>query len=260
MQSLNRWAVSVPSRGYLFFYFCKSWYFLQRNWVNGFRPLSGLCLFLQCLKPQTKRAQHVSVPSRGYVFFYRSFSHGAMRHCAVSVPSRGYVFFYLVLTATNLSSKTGFRPLSGLCLFLQSGKIFITKWKKKFPSPLGVMSFFTMSAKVLEASEGLTFPSPLGVMSFFTKWKKLLKDTKCRVSVPSRGYVFFYGIIKIVKRKVISFRPLSGLCLFLRKNLILYDIQMIESFRPLSGLCLFLLHPSSPAFFKASALILRGKP
>ena len=121
------------------------------------------------------------------------------------------------------------------------------------------MSFFTIICNTVRVGKKIVSVPSRGYVFFYLTVSEYVNSV-FTVSVPSRGYVFFYGIIKIVKRKVISFRPLSGLCLFLRKNLILYDIQMIESFRPLSGLCLFLLHPSSPAFFKASALILRGKP
>ena len=109
------------------------------------------------------------------------------------------------------------------------------------------------------------FPSPLGVISFFTIITPvLLKKISKLVSVPSRGYLFFYiGMISQVVKEF-CFRPLSGLSLFLqeyRKEVIInegfvsvpsrgylffYEIVkgffkfFIRRFRPLSGLSLFL--------------------
>ena len=62
----------------------------------------------------------VSVPSRGYVFFYLTVSEYVNSVFTVSVPSRGYVFFYEEYKESkNKLENYSFRPLSGLCLFLQ---------------------------------------------------------------------------------------------------------------------------------------------
>ena len=112
------------------------------------------------------------------------------------------------------------------------------------------------------------FPSPLGVISFFT-WKQQSKFCLKMVSVPSRGYLFFYQPKVVVRRwfgglfpsplGVISFftvwltydvskckfpSPLGVISFFTR-----YDDRNKRRtgycFRPLSGLSLFLRRKKS---------------
>ena len=102
------------------------------------------------------------------------------------------------------------------------------------------------------------------------------------VSVPSRGYLFFYRenecfasiefsfrplsglslfllFVKLEELRIVScFRPLSGLSLFLRLSQEPHRIQSY-GFRPLSGLSLFLLHPLSPAFFQGFCIDFAGE-
>ena len=136
--------VSVPSRGYLFFYFIIS-ETVKRLPVR-FRPLSGLSLFL--LFPLFHQKQYMlkMFPSPlGVISFFTSTYQKAIQELEhfVSVPSRGYLFF--TVAEMNREERT----------FL-------------FPSPLGVISFFTILWAYL-TGDCKRFPSPLGVISFFTK-------------------------------------------------------------------------------------------
>ena len=78
------------------------------------------------------------------------------------------------------------------------------------------------------------------------------------VSVPSRGYLFFYRENECFASIEFSFRPLSGLSLFLL-FVKLEELRIVSCFRPLSGLSLFLLHPLSPAFFQGFCIDFAGE-
>ena len=109
----------------------------------------------------------------------------------VSVPSRGYV----MLETANKKSATRFRPLSGLCLFLPE---FFTRCHAALCGfrPLSGLCLFLPSIDGYKSVIENGFPSPLGVMSFFTKWEDIYNEMKEKVSVPSRGYVFFYNYMQ----------------------------------------------------------------
>ena len=69
-----------------------------------------------------------------------------------------------------------------------------------------------------------------------------------KVFVPSRGFLFFYNILKEKEKQIDGFRPLTGISLFLCG-----EVEMIEhgqiGFRPLTGISLFLLQVHLLLFF-----------
>ena len=110
--------VFVPSRGFLFFY---TQYPHFRRYSLCFRPLTGISLFLFEEARKQKGMSRVFVPSRGFLFFYAPFlAHLLLPPLQVFVPSRGFLFFYKVHPTHQLSEEKGFRPLTGISLFLWS--------------------------------------------------------------------------------------------------------------------------------------------
>ena len=92
-----------------------------------------------------------------------------------------------------MSAKVFPSPLGGISSLLQLWKTLIDRGMKKFPSPLEVISFLRTQLTLLHLT-ALSFPSPLGGISFFTVKSLYVRKTR------------------------LSFRPLSGLSLFLRSN------------------------------------------
>ena len=255
----------------------------------GFRPLSGLSLFL-LHHFRNRQAFTCSFPSPlGVISFFTfsAFPSETKYVKNVSVPSRGYLFFYQYISKSYTGIRTfRFRPLSGLSLFLQSlfkvqrgikmvsvpsrGYLFFTVAEMNreertflFPSPLGVISFFTILWAYL-TGDCKRFPSPLGVISFFTKHNQKAYGNTGRVSVPSRGYLFFYylstGLILIlsfvsvpsrgylffyldscrIRKRWIWFPSPLGVISFFTKKGKPQRTEKTARFRPLSGLSLFL--------------------
>ena len=89
----NSSRVSVPSRGYLYIY--NSTRFTAMSTLDGFRPLTGLSLYL--------------------LYAIRA-KDGVWR--TVSVPSRGYLYIYCFGQMTISLQFGCFRPLTGLSLYL----------------------------------------------------------------------------------------------------------------------------------------------
>ena len=137
-----------------------------------FRPLSGLSLFL--------RNENISA------YYWSKY---------VSVPSRGYLFFYL-------------------------DSCRIRKRWIWFPSPLGVISFFTKKGKPQRTEKTARFRPLSGLSLFLRKSCRLWNRRNYGVSVPSRGYLFFYDLCCKEPLPEKCFRPLSGLSLFL--HMLLY--------------------------------------
>ena len=88
-----RHSVSVPSRGYLFFYQEKD---LKQN----------------------EAIETVSVPSRGYLFFYTSGNLWGKNRPGSFPSPLGVISFFTERGGAYKMKKQCFRPLSGLSLFL----------------------------------------------------------------------------------------------------------------------------------------------
>ena len=88
-----------------------------------------------------------------------------------------------------------FRPLTGLSLYLLNQiHPVITDSINEFPSPHGVISISTREF-FDNASTKIVFPSPHGVISISTI-SAMHITTFCKVSVPSRGYLYIYVVQK----------------------------------------------------------------
>ena len=109
----------------------------------------------------------------------------------------------------------GFRPLTGLSLYLQYQYKKQPQFFPMFPSPHGVISISTDGQTLLHKYQ-LSFPSPHGVISISTNLHHSRSNIKCHVSVPSRGYLYIYrSLITRYAGSTICFRPLTGLSLYL---------------------------------------------
>ena len=82
----------------------------------------------------------VFVPSRGFLFFYEIHFTIATIRTAVFVPSRGFLFFYRE-EDIHTAFSYGFRPLTGISLFLWPSKINRNIIFDAFSSPHGDFSF-----------------------------------------------------------------------------------------------------------------------
>ena len=84
----------------------------------GFRPLTGISLFLFMMKQQQIHLLKFSSPHGDFSF---SMKDGAFFRPteSVFVPSRGFLFFYDAIVRENTIT-VGFRPLTGISLFLFS--------------------------------------------------------------------------------------------------------------------------------------------
>ena len=88
----------------------------------GFRPLTGISLFLSIPSGSSFLRFPVFVPSRGFLFFYEMRNYDAGNYDRGFRPLTGislflldgidYVFYY-----------NGFRPLTGISLFLYYAEI-----------------------------------------------------------------------------------------------------------------------------------------
>ena len=115
---------------------------VDRRGARGFRPLTGISLFLFCLVEfSVVHKARFSSPHGDFSFSILFPLHAHFVSCEVFVPSRGFLFFYVVdesgkNTPTLFSSPHGdfsfsiqyiisnsqfyscFRPLTGISLFL----------------------------------------------------------------------------------------------------------------------------------------------
>ena len=106
----------------------------------------------------------------------------------VFVPSRGFLFFYAVyLYFAN--HRTCFRPLTGISLFLSKYEIVMNAVNCVFVPSRGFLFFYS------QCDRSQWWPWP--------------------VFVPSRGFLFFYWRKKRQSNRRWSFRPLTGISLFL---------------------------------------------
>ena len=135
-----------------------------------FRPLTGISLFLyRSFDTLSCSPYTVFVPSRGFLFFY--ICHILQCGCpdAVFVPSRGFLFFYTTGSRTRHRTRKGFRPLTGISLFL------LVKVSRGQPPdnrfrPLTGISLFLSRALRNIAHIVRAFSSPHGDFSFSIKY------------------------------------------------------------------------------------------
>ena len=186
---------------------------VDRRGARGFRPLTGISLFLSTAAASAAKIL-VFVPSRGFLFFYimvqiikcsiyrfRPLTGISLflsfRRCyeptwtaRVFVPSRGFLFFYKKVDNKTIVTSS-FRPLTGISLFLL------------------LSTFLPIDSKTV-------FVPSRGFLFFYEKLWQTLQTTQQKVFVPSRGFLFFYGCYFYTqKTKKDSFRPLTGISLFL---------------------------------------------
>ena len=140
---LNRYSafprVFVPSRGFLFFYWpqphsvgmmpvfssphgdfsfsIKTSLSFPPEYVQSFRPLTGISLFLFCLLLPLFTCLLFSSPHGDFSFSIKSENKKVQLAAFVFVPSRGFLFFYKGIRYIELPL-LGFRPLTGISLFL----------------------------------------------------------------------------------------------------------------------------------------------
>ena len=110
--------VFVPSRGFLFFY-------------------------LSRLPSSAQRGESFSSPHGDFSFSIAPFEYVVAKAGEVFVPSRGFLFFYNVNEQLK-DNKLGFRPLTGISLFL-SYSFLISATFSPFSSPHGDFSFSILS-------------------------------------------------------------------------------------------------------------------
>ena len=112
----------------------------MHKYIKGFRPLTGISLFLLAEKKQYNVEVTVFVPSRGFLFFYyNNFKFCTCQHC--------------------------FRPLTGISLFLWISFRIMTKLIGVFVPSRGFL-FFYGGTSYDRTSSAIWFSSPHGDFSF----------------------------------------------------------------------------------------------
>ena len=154
--------VFVPSRGFLFFYSNNRFTSGFTTWL--FSSPHGDFSFSIINPSLIKAVITVFVPSRGFLFFYYNENTGIIKNAKVFVPSRGFLFFYGTLHTGSRPQRCkrfssphgdfsfsihccrlcrqniGFRPLTGISLFLYNGSNHQVQ-HLPFSSPHGDFSF-----------------------------------------------------------------------------------------------------------------------
>ena len=136
-----------------------------------------------------------------------------------------------------LCSSAGFRPLTGISLFLSNAPEIPTPLAVEFSSPHGDFSFSINIINTITKEEE-KFSSPHGDFSFSIP--RLYHYRSLSVWFSSPHGDFSFSIAKTEESKVsLSFRPLTGISLFL----FIHALTLLHnslSFRPLTGISLFL--------------------
>ena len=153
--------VFVPSRGFLFFY-------LYRQNVDpalyGFRPLTGISLFLSTAKRYIVLHCFVFVPSRGFLFFYKKKTNEEKSENWFSSPHGDFSFSILHRYLIPIKNMWVFVPSRGFLFFYFREQSIITMLKV-FSSPHGDFSFSIIKVKNSDFSDN-EFSSPHGDFSF----------------------------------------------------------------------------------------------
>ena len=131
---------------------------------------------------------------------------------------------------------TGFRPLTGISLFLLWQTTLFKNLGVTFSSPHGDFSF---SIQLFDTErEYISCFRPLTGISLFL-WKRFKKlYLKKDVFVPSRGFLFFYKEPITQTQKAPVFVPSRGFLFFYATKIV--ELLPVHSFRPLTGISLFL--------------------
>ena len=132
-------------------------------------------------------------------------------------PLTGISLFLYRLTKQLNKSLLVFVPSRGFLFFYKDARIAILNLVK-FSSPHGDFSF----SIVLQDSRtqfNNWFSSPHGDFSFSISDTVFGASPRTQVFVPSRGFLFFYDYEAVLyAQEQISFRPLTGISLFLYGN------------------------------------------
>ena len=135
-----------------------------------FRPLSGILLFIQNTSKQGGKKHEVFVPYRGFCYLYQKQKFIANSNRLFSSPIGDFVI-YTRGPYINTFGNIGFRPLSGILLFIRTKERTRVKRKTVSFRPLsGILLFILLS---------------------FLQFKFFLQ-----VFVPYRGFCYLYNNLK----------------------------------------------------------------
>ena len=226
-----------------------------------FRPLTGISLFLSYTSYYNTIWNFVFVPSRGFLFFY-----GKRLLCTLWVhgfSSPHGDFSFSIKAKEEVKAQIGFRPLTGISLFLLWQWLLHRFRLSGFRPLTGISLFLFGLVKTLVRNTEL-FSSPHGDFSFSigsTVWRWWLHRT---VFVPSRGFLFFYRNMLHEQIRKAVFVPSRGFLFFYWNCCTWVDwkedwfssphgdfsfsiatirpvvLMMAGGFRPLTGISLFL--------------------
>ena len=111
----------------------------KRTQRRGFRPLTGISLFLYLWYVLPFLEILFSSPHGDFSFsivIVDCYNEGDV----VFVPSRGFLFFYTQCISCSVQSQSGFRPLTGISLFL-CYKVLFKECKARFRPLTGISLF-----------------------------------------------------------------------------------------------------------------------
>ena len=148
------------------FSFSISWLLCLESFLYGFRPLTGISLFLWISFRIMTKLIGVFVPSRGFLFFYGGTSYDRTSSAIWFSSPHGDFSFSICIT----------------------GNMWIGQ--QLFSSPHGDFSFSINKNNVLWWNQG--FRPLTGISLFLFILMEIIRG-KIKVFVPSRGFLFFYA-------------------------------------------------------------------
>ena len=110
------------------------------SWCCCFRPLSGILLFIQNTSKQGGKKHEVFVPYRGFCYLYQKQKFIANSNRLFSSPIGDFVI-YTRGPYINTFGNIGFRPLSGILLFILHILFFLVFQKNCFRPLSGILLF-----------------------------------------------------------------------------------------------------------------------
>ena len=163
---------------------------LHRFRLSGFRPLTGISLFLFGLvKTLVRNTELFSSPHGDFSFSIGSTVWRWWLHRTVFVPSRGFLFFYYPCLLHGSKGRMFSSPHGDFSFSINEYEALKALADIVFVPSRGFLFFYSL--KGCERIRVDRFSSPHGDFSFSICFN-LSNNHVTFVFVPSRGFLFFY--------------------------------------------------------------------
>ena len=134
---------------------------------------------------------------------------------SVFVPSRGFLFFYREVSQPSARAWIGFRPLTGISLFLCVVDLSDRPFQSPRFRPLTGISLFLFWPIMSFVSDRMSFRPLTGISLFLLAANCPSKFLQVTFSSPHGDFSFSIKMTTAEKKAKKGFRPLTGISLFL---------------------------------------------